>query len=193
MGLMVAIGELQKHLGPDTRVSATADLLDERIEAQGETYSYKSPSSSGIDLNNDNQIDAVPFGQRHWTGVWKHRALGGRAVDPAIGVSPKNYETGNAGHKSTTYDPEFDGHPEAEIAWLVSGNEGHKKKLGLFETSGKFDNFLAIPDGISQKDRRAGLGGVGYGNYENPWGRLSTCSQYSHRRLRPPPKGTSRP
>jgi hypothetical protein len=33
MGMMVAIGELQKHLGPDTRVSATADILDERIES----------------------------------------------------------------------------------------------------------------------------------------------------------------
>ena len=31
MGMMVAIGELQKHLGPDTRVTATADILDERI------------------------------------------------------------------------------------------------------------------------------------------------------------------
>ena len=30
MGMMVALGELQKHLGPDTRVSGTADLLDER-------------------------------------------------------------------------------------------------------------------------------------------------------------------
>jgi len=29
IGMMVAIGEIQKHLGPDTRISATADLLDE--------------------------------------------------------------------------------------------------------------------------------------------------------------------
>ena len=31
--MMVAIGEIQKHLGPDTRVSTTADILDERIES----------------------------------------------------------------------------------------------------------------------------------------------------------------
>ena len=30
-GMMVAVGEIQKHLGPDTRISATADILDERI------------------------------------------------------------------------------------------------------------------------------------------------------------------
>ena len=31
MGMMIAIGEIQKHLGPDTRVSATADIYDERL------------------------------------------------------------------------------------------------------------------------------------------------------------------
>ena len=160
MGLMVAMGELQKHLGQDTRVTATADLLDERIEGQNETYSHDSPSSSGIDLNEDGDIDAVPFGQRHWTGVWKHRA--------DTKVSPRNYETGNAGHKETMYDSEFDGHPEAEVAWLVSGNEGHKKRLGLFEAEdGPLQDFLGIPDGISQTDRTNI--GLGYGNAANAW------------------------
>jgi Tfp pilus assembly protein PilX len=37
MGMMVALGEIQKHLGPDTRVTATADILDERVES-GKTY-----------------------------------------------------------------------------------------------------------------------------------------------------------
>ncbi len=52
MGMMVAIGELQKHLGPDTRVSATADILDERIES-GKKYENKftQKKSSVIFLN----------------------------------------------------------------------------------------------------------------------------------------------
>ncbi|MEC8779075.1 MAG: hypothetical protein VXX28_08575, partial [Verrucomicrobiota bacterium] len=41
VGMMVAIGEIQKHLGPDTRISATADLLDERI-VSGQTYESDS-------------------------------------------------------------------------------------------------------------------------------------------------------
>ena len=160
MGLMVAMGELQKHLGQDTRVTATADLLDERIEGQDETYSHDTPSSSGIDLNENGTIDPVPFGQRHWTGVWKHRA--------DTKVSPRNYETGNAGHKETMYDSEFDGHPEAEVAWLVSGNEGHKKRLGLFDSgTGPLQDYLGIPDGISQTDRSNT--GLGYGNAANAW------------------------
>ncbi|HCY58568.1 MAG TPA: hypothetical protein DHU78_06930, partial [Opitutae bacterium] len=37
MGMKIAMGEIQKHLGPDMRISATADLLDERIES-GKNY-----------------------------------------------------------------------------------------------------------------------------------------------------------
>ena len=59
MGMMIAIGEIQKHLGPDTRVSATADLLDERVESSQnyvtQNYSAFSRSSTGIDLDENNQ------------------------------------------------------------------------------------------------------------------------------------------
>ena len=37
MGMMVAIGELQKHLGPDTRVSATADILEKGLNLEKNT------------------------------------------------------------------------------------------------------------------------------------------------------------
>ena len=30
--------------------------------------------NQAIDLNENNQLDTVPLGQRYWTGVWKHRA-----------------------------------------------------------------------------------------------------------------------
>src|SRR6056300_838836 len=46
MGMMVAIGEIQKHLGPDMRVSTTADIYDERIDSGKKYYS--------IDFKNDN-------------------------------------------------------------------------------------------------------------------------------------------
>ena len=34
MGMMIALGEIQKHLGPDMRVSTTADIYDDRIESE---------------------------------------------------------------------------------------------------------------------------------------------------------------
>ena len=45
MGMMIAIGEIQKHLGPDMRVSTTADIYDDRIELERDylTSSYPLP------------------------------------------------------------------------------------------------------------------------------------------------------
>ena len=60
MGMMVALGEIQKHLGPDTRVSTTADILDERVETNdfylNQNYDPNLSVSSGIDLNEDGSI-----------------------------------------------------------------------------------------------------------------------------------------
>jgi hypothetical protein len=139
MGMMVAIGEIQKHLGPDTRVSATADLLDERIERQKKYEDLKyeqAPSNDNIktlisrnqaiDLDEDDELDIVPFGQRYWTGVWKHRARRkGASDDHRAGKPlPKNLETADAVTATAAIDSEYDPHPAVEVAWLVSGNEG---------------------------------------------------------------------
>lgn len=51
VALQVAIGELQKHAGPDRRVSATAEIMN------------GSASSSG------------PIRNPHWTGVWKNSSV----------------------------------------------------------------------------------------------------------------------
>jgi hypothetical protein len=54
MGMMIAIGEIQKHLGPDTRVSATADIYDERIDS-GKKYYDTSRQEYGFFPNNENE------------------------------------------------------------------------------------------------------------------------------------------
>ena len=41
MSMMIALGEIQKHLGPDTRISATADIYDERIESAKKYFHAK--------------------------------------------------------------------------------------------------------------------------------------------------------
>jgi hypothetical protein len=48
LGLMIALGELQKQLGPDTRVSASSAILDENPE---------TPEADNV-------------ANRHWLGVW---------------------------------------------------------------------------------------------------------------------------
>ena len=134
MGMMVAIGELQKHLGPDTRVSATADILDERIESgvkyESEYYSEEVSiglndavtSNQAIDLNENGEIDAVPFGQRYWTGVWKHRArrIGSGDSERASKPLPKIIETGDSLGQSPMPDTSYDPHPALKLHGLLA-------------------------------------------------------------------------
>ena len=189
VGMMVAIGEIQKHLGPDTRVTATADILDERIEsgslyASSQNYDEESDlfgfndgedRNQIIDLNEDGNLDKVPFGQRHWTGVWKHRARSRNTDSAKRGAKPlpKNYETAQGIKISAQYDSEYDPHPAVELAWLVSGNEGYHKKLFVGEDTDNFQEFLENPSGLWDEStldngRRMVNGGV-YGKHRNGW------------------------
>ncbi len=161
VGMMVAIGEIQKHLGPDTRISATADLLDERI-VSGQHYESEPYDFSGnvitrddlqwIDLNDDGQIDFLPRGQRYWTGVWKHRARRKGALERAAKPLPKNAESAKTINSQVMYDSEFDPHPAVEVAWLVSGNEGFQKKLILGDDPYADDAFVEMMDGVYPED-----------------------------------------
>ena len=96
MGMMVALGEIQKHLGPDMRVTATADILDERVESAktyiNQNYDAGLSVSSGIDLNEDSQYNKLSFGQRHWTGVWKNRAKSRGGIQPGAKPFPNILE-----------------------------------------------------------------------------------------------------
>ena len=44
MSMMIALGEIQKHLGPDTRISTTADIYDDRIESAKKYFHLKESS-----------------------------------------------------------------------------------------------------------------------------------------------------
>jgi hypothetical protein len=48
MGMMIAIGEIQKHLGPDMRVSTTADIYDERIDSGKKYFTENSKNEYGF-------------------------------------------------------------------------------------------------------------------------------------------------
>ena len=184
MGMMVAIGELQKHLGPDTRVSATADILDERIESgkkyeteiyQEETSTSLSslvPKNQAIDLNENGEIDTIPFGQRYWTGVWKHRARRKGVADDRRAAKPLpwNSETADSISSTAMNDSEYDPHPAIEVAWLVSGNEGWYPKLAFMQSPTIARDFVEIPDGIPRDQRyfTDPNGGI-YGSEDNAW------------------------
>ncbi|MBL6917043.1 MAG: hypothetical protein ISR37_05465, partial [Balneolaceae bacterium] len=137
-----------------------------------QNYNPQITASEGIDLNEDNQYNKLPFGQRYWTGVWKHRAKSIGGDNPGANPFPENLETAGGIPSDTMHDPDYDPHPAIESAWLVSGNEGYDKKLAVLEGSGTFaarSDYIEIPDGIPQNGRNFTVNGMSYGQDENAW------------------------
>jgi hypothetical protein len=178
MGMMIAIGELQKHLGPDMRVSTTADIYDERIESTQlfKTSSYpQSPTTeNSLDLDEDgNANDTIPIGQRRWTGVWKTRGGNSESDERAFRPLPNNRDAGVGFPKSWDTDDAFDRHPAIELAWLVSGNEGWSRKLGIYDKNNIITEYIEVPDGViiddeGQRTLNKPNSRI-YGKVENAW------------------------
>jgi hypothetical protein len=96
LALALALGDLQKHAGPDQRVTATADLaaaeLGDPVEAG------KTPVNTRSLNDVPNGLSPVQPGTRHWAGVWR------------------NAETPDSIYTKT---------PSANLVqWLVSGSGG---------------------------------------------------------------------
>ena len=70
-GLSVAFGELNKHLGPDQKISASADLMEK-----------------------SNDYDSVLGGRKYWTGVWDTKD---KTTSPVWLVSEENADPYEAG------------------------------------------------------------------------------------------------
>ncbi|MET0263556.1 MAG: hypothetical protein ABW223_11700, partial [Rariglobus sp.] len=119
MALNIAIGQLQKHTGPDQRVTATADLQPLATVAAPATYPSADPASgqnlTAAGTSTSTRIAATATAldnidtywrasrNRRWTGAWKN---------------------GNTTDVTSAADTPVDANPIATLqSWLVSGNE----------------------------------------------------------------------
>jgi hypothetical protein len=107
MALNIALGQLQKHTGPDQRVTATADLQPVATSAAPSPYPTTDPAS-GVNLGGAtttvlNSIDQFWRGSRNrrWTGAWKNTNTSAYDADIPAAFNPV---------------------PGLQT-WLVSGNE----------------------------------------------------------------------
>ncbi len=108
LALMIAIGQLQEHAGPDQRITGTADLAG---DGSGMRLASGASPDNVLSIDNvNNGLSAVQPGTRYWTGVWGNG-------DPSAPIA------GNRNIYEKTPSPKL-------LGWLVSGNEG-----GSFETS----------------------------------------------------------
>jgi hypothetical protein len=97
MALMLAIGQLQLHAGPDQRVTAPANIAGDAI---GNPASPGTPPANALSVNGvDKGLSPVQSGTRYWTGVWRNNA-----ANPLVEI--------------------FTATPSPTLQqWLVSGNE----------------------------------------------------------------------
>lgn len=98
MALMIAIGELQKQMGPDQRISANSDIID--------------PDSSNI-LN------------RHWTGAWDSwiaGSLSDATTNPNYPSAESHHQTLGA-PLDNTMSPAYNQKNLHFRAWLASLND----------------------------------------------------------------------
>jgi type II secretory pathway pseudopilin PulG len=101
MALMIAIGELQKQMGPDQRISANGAMLD-TLSADG---SVQEPAK-----------------HPHWTGVWDSWIAGPKDTAPVNG----DYPSAESHHQTLGSQPDDSMRPEYGRkdkhfrAWLVS-------------------------------------------------------------------------
>lgn len=145
LALIIAVGELQKQIGPDQRVTASAAILD------------SSPDSSGVD----------GVVHPYWTGCWEswgageekfgndelsdHRTVRNsriRGGNTAAGMNP-SYEEGREDHFRS---------------WLVSLSE--EQRVDLATAKGFALDGASRPAGDSAGVRLVGEGSIGEPNEE---------------------------
>jgi hypothetical protein len=144
MALMIAMGELQKEMGPDQRISANADILS--LDASGTVVSVANP---------------------HYMGVWDSWIAG--TVDPAT-VNP-DYPSGASHHQTigdgTAADdsmllemhPDYAQKDKHFRKWLVSLPPEDQENILAFNSA--FPDSSTSPTASSDAVRLVGEGSLG--------------------------------
>ncbi|MFW2385788.1 MAG: hypothetical protein ACN4GG_08180 [Akkermansiaceae bacterium] len=144
LALMIAIGELQREMGPDQRVSATASILD--------------------GTPNTEKISRAEVSQPNWVGVWStnwEEALSGETggQKDAKKLTPWQRDGQAGGLQDRRYTENWDRERNVST-WLVSGNEGGRVR-GL---KANRDFKDAAKDGVEDVERENQLEIVGEGS-----------------------------
>ena len=172
LALMIAIGELQREMGPDQRVSATASIFDKTVDTE--------------------DISRADVKQPHWVGVWSTNW--GEATSGTTGgskspddLTPWERDSENGGLRDRRYSENWDRKSDVST-WLVSGNEGGRAR----SQSANRDFKDAADDGVSKIDTEDQLEIVSDGSVFNPDDKVTVPAVSIQREVRLP-NGQIRP
>lgn len=127
LGLMLAIGELQKYAGPDQRVTATASILDGNPETR--------------------QPDGIQ--NPNWVGVWRTDGLKSEPLDTPFILA----DEGKSKQSLTDRRQKIGYDREAEVlTWLVSGETPNPMNAGNTDDFVKLYQVKELPNGNASKD-----------------------------------------
>lgn len=103
LAMMMAIGQLQKHTGPDQRITATAGILDS-------------------DSSTPETIDGVQRDKQYWTGVWR-----ANQPDDSPLIMRSDSTKGLQDQRPRSAWGTTDGKFDSSLSWLVSSSESGLK------------------------------------------------------------------
>lgn len=134
MALIVALGELQKHLGPDQRISASAGILDDVPE---------TPSFEGV---------------RHprWTGVWDSWAAGAETFGSDQPSAHRTISNSQGAGLAASYEEHRADHFRR---WLVSLSKDQADKIDSAKDLPV--DGVSLPGAESDAVRLVGKGSLG--------------------------------
>jgi len=137
MSMMLALGELQKELGPDQRISAPGSLeLDDKL-----------------DLSKEEPAHA------HWTGAYKSWASDSWPIDatkaPSWNTNTKKYDVPPLDTKQEILDDQIND-PDRFNRWLISGDETLVKDRNL-PSKGNLPDPNTDPVLVAKTDAKDGV------------------------------------
>ena len=138
MALMIAIGELQKQMGPDQRISANANILS-LDESGGET----------------------PVANPHWTGTWDSWRAGPTSEEAGYPSDPSDHRTipGSSNVRDGMHPSYAENRRDHFRSWLLSLNPS--EAIDIESPRGINIDAVRMPDGNNNGIVLVGEGSLG--------------------------------